>query len=738
MQLYITEKPSVAADIAKALNFKFQRKEGYFDAGDTVITWCYGHLLKSREPEDYNESYKHWRASDLPLKLHPIQLEPIADKKAHTKQVISLIKQADLIIHAGDPDDEGQLLVDELLLFAKSKKPVKRLLINDNTDAAIKKALANLQDNSKFHGIFQKTLARTTGDLIYGLSMTRAYTLAGKSQGYSGVLSVGRVQTPILGLIVRRFLTHQAHTASFFYTLTGAFNVNDKAFTANWQISNDAPKDEKNRLISKNFAEELAAKLKGKDAVVNSIKVEDKHTAPPLPFNLVKLQQHMNQRFKLTAARTLEITQTLREKHKAITYNRSDCCYLSEEQYEEAPKLVQALLKNFTELSRIDIDVSRKSKAFDNKKVTAHTAIIPTCNVPKMEALTIDEKNVYKAILDQYIVQFQKNKSYKEVTVNINVNGEAFTAKAQKIIDAGFTSFLKGVGTADTTDTTDTENKDADTSGDVNESGIFELLKDLKQGLVGICDSVLVNERKTTPPPLFTESTLLAALVRIADFVENPKIKSLLKEKDKDKKDEHGGIGTPATRSDMLEKLKKRGFIKLEKDKLIPTQIGIDFLRSLPEEATLPDMTALWSEKQTEIERGTKTIDEFVSELIADLEEQIKNVTVSSIKLERDEIATTDKVKQSNQAGCDKLDAPCPNCSKEIKVLPKLFVCSNCSFKIWSTIADKKLTKSMVETLLKKGTTIELKGFKSKAGKEFSAKLTLQDKVTGKVGFVFN
>lgn len=731
MQLYITEKPSVASDIAKALNLKFQRKEGYFDAGDTVITWCYGHLLKSREPEEYNESYKHWKASDLPLKLHPIQLEPIADKKAHTKQVISLIKQADLIIHAGDPDDEGQLLVDELLLFAKSKKPVKRLLINDNTDAAIKKALTNLQENSKFDGIFQKTLARTTGDLIYGLSMTRAYTLAGKKQGYGGVLSVGRVQTPILGLIVRRFLANQAHTASFFYTLTGAFTVNDKAFTANWQISSDAPKDEKNRLISKNFAEGLAEKLKGRDAVVSSVKTEDKNTAPPLPFNLVKLQQHMNQRFKLTAARTLEITQTLREKHKAITYNRSDCSYLSEEQYEEAPKLVQALRKNFTELGAIDIDVIRKSKAFDSKKVTAHTAIIPTCNVPKMEALTIDEKNVYKAILDQYIVQFQKNKSYKEVTVNINVDGETFTAKAQKVIDAGFTSFLKG------TDLTDAENKDADTSRDVNESGIFELLKDLKQGLVGVCDYVLVNERKTTPPPLFTESTLLAALVRIADFVENPKIKSLLKAKDKDKKDEHGGIGTPATRSDMLEKLKKRGFIKLEKDKLIPTQVGIDFLRSLPEEATLPDMTALWSEKQTEIERGTKTIDEFVSELIADLEAQIKNVAVGSIKLERDQVATTDQTKQSNQASGEKLNATCPNCSKEIKVLPKLFVCSNCSLKIWSTIAEKKLTKSMVETLLKKGTTTEIKGFKSKAGKDFSAKLTLQDKVTGKVGFVF-
>ncbi|HGJ5921514.1 topoisomerase C-terminal repeat-containing protein, partial [Arsenophonus apicola] len=241
-------------------------------------------------------------------------------------------------------------------------------------------------------------------------------------------------------------------------------------------------------------------------------------------------------------------------------------------------------------------------------------------------------------------------------------------------------------------------------------------------------DAVTVNEKKTTPPPLFTEATLLAALVRVADFVEDTRIKQLLKEKDKDKKDEHGGIGTPATRSDMLEKLKTRQFIREEKGKLMPTETGVAFFRALPESATLPDMTALWSAQQSDIEQGNQTVEEFVNALLDDLRQLLNKVSVGEIKGEA----------KPNSGQVERLTTPCPNCGKAIVVRSKLFACTGCDFKIWSTVAEKKLTAKQVETLIQKGKTGMIKGFKSKAGKNFDAMLILQDKLTGKVGFEFN
>lgn len=709
MRLFIAEKPSVANDIAKALGRNIQKKNGYIEAGEDLVTWCYGHLLKTVEPESYNPDYKKWVAADLPLKLYPLRYEPIASNAAHTKIVLDLIKKADVIVHAGDPDDEGQLLVEELLEYAGNSKPVKRLLINDNTDAAVKKSLSQLKDNRDYKGVYHKALARAAGDLIYGLSMTRAYTIAGRENGYKGTLSVGRVQTPILGLIVRRWLANQSHTSSFYYTVAGNFSVNGQQFAANWKVHEDAPQDGKKRLTSRSYADTLAERLKGKSALVEAAGVQDKETAPPLPFNLVRLQQHMNQQCKMTAAKTLEITQQLREKYKAITYNRSDCSYLSDEQFSEAPQVLDAL-KSRPEYADMHIDASRKSKAFDSGKVTAHTAIIPTANVPELSALTEPERQVYEAIAQFYLAQFLPNKCYREASVSLLVEGENFTARARQTTDAGFTAFLRGEEPTENTE-------------EAPESS-FDALQALRTGERGSCDTVTVNEKKTTPPPLFTEATLLAALVRVADFVENPQIKALLKAKDKDKKDEHGGIGTPATRAEMLEKLKAREYIRLEKGKLIPTDTGVAFFKALPETATLPDMTALWSELQAAIEKGDKTVDEFIALLMAQLRQQVQNVSVGEIRGEE---------KSSGQS--DRLEVPCPNCGKVIASRPKLVACTGCEFKIWRDFIGKTLTDNQIETLLRKGKTGVIKGFTSKAGKKFDTALVLENKQTGKLGF---
>ncbi|MXC87590.1 type IA DNA topoisomerase [Escherichia coli] len=715
MKLFIAEKPAVANDIVKAIGGNFTRHDGWFESDNAIVTNCFGHIIESQPPENYNPEYKEWKIETLPLRLYPVKYQPVESAEKQVKTIIELIRRADVteIIHAGDPDDEGQLLVDEVLEYAGNTKPVKRVLINDNTLPAVKKALANPKNNRDFRGLYLKALARSVADAIYGLSMTRAYTIPAKTKGYKGVLSVGRVQTPVLGLIVNRTRANKNHKSSFYYTMTGHFQRGADVIRANWKPGEFAPLTDR-KLLDKTWANGTATSLAGKPATVEAAATDDKKTAAPLPFNLVRLQQYMNKKFKMTAQKTLDITQQLREKYKAITYNRSDCSYLSDEQFSEAPQIIDALKSVFDQ--PMDIDTTRKSKAFNSAKVTAHTAIIPTVSVPDVNALSTDERNVYLAIAQHYLVQFMPEKAYQEVSVAIQCGDESFYARARKTTDSGFEAFL-GV-----------ENAGDDEAEVENDDSAFDLLCKIRTGETVTTKEVVVNEKKTTPPPLFTEATLLAALVRVADFVTDPVIKKLLKDKDRDKKDEHGGIGTPATRASILETLKKRNYITLEKGKLIPTDTGYALIDALPDIAVNPDMTALWAEKQTLIENGEMTIEQFVDELYNDLIPMISNANSAEIK-----------VSPSAPSGqSQRLSSPCPSCGKQIVIRPKGYFCTGCEFKIWKDFCGKSLTDKQIETLITKGVTSELKGFISqKTNKEFSAKVKLVDKATGKLGFEF-
>lgn len=708
MRLFIAEKPAVANDIVKALGGNFTRHDGWFESDNAIVTNCFGHIIESQPPENYNPEYKAWKVETLPLRLYPVKYQPVESAEKQVKTIIELIRRADVteIIHAGDPDDEGQLLVDEVLEYAGNTKPVKRVLINDNTLPAVKKALANPKNNRDFRGLYLKALARSVADAIYGLSMTRAYTIPAKTKGYKGVLSVGRVQTPVLGLIVNRTRANKNHKSSFYYTMTGHFQRGADVIRANWKPGEFAPLTDR-KLLDKTWANGTATSLAGKPATVEAAATDDKKTAAPLPFNLVRLQQYMNKKFKMTAQKTLDITQQLREKYKAITYNRSDCSYLSDEQFSEAPQIIDALKSVFDQ--PMDIDTTRKSKAFNSAKVTAHTAIIPTVSVPDVNALSTDERNVYLAIAQHYLVQFMPEKAYQEVSVAIQCGDESFYARARKTTDSGFEAFL-GV-----------ENAEDDEAEVENDDSSFDLLCKIRTGETVTTKEVVVNEKKTTPPPLFTEATLLAALVRVADFVTDPVIKKLLKDKDRDKKDEHGGIGTPATRASILETLKKRNYITLEKGKLIPTDTGYALIDALPDIAVNPDMTALWAEKQTLIENGEMTVEQFVDELYNDLIPMISNANSAEIK-----------VSPSAPSGqSQRLSSPCPSCGKQIVIRPKSYSCTGCEFKIWNEFSGKKITQAQAEKLIKSGKTDLIKGFKKKSGGTYDAVLVLEDKKTG-------
>lgn len=714
MRLWIAEKPDIAKDIVKALGGKVDRKDGYFDCGSDVVTWCFGHILESAEPEIYNPAYKQWNSADLPLRLYPVKLAPKDSTKKQVNIILDLLKKSDSAVHAGDPDDEGQLLVDEVLIYANYQKPVKRVLLNDNTDAAVKRAVNNLKDNKQFQGLYLKALARSVGDDIYGKSMTRAYTLAARAKGYRGVLSVGRVQTPILGLICKRFLDNKNHKESFYQTIHGQFKTDHGVFNANWKVSENAPQDDKKRLIDEGYADRLSKHLMGKAFDVVSAAVCDKKEFAPLPFNLLKLQQAMSKSNKFSAKKTLKITQDLREKHKAITYNRSDCQYLSNEQFQEAPELLSELKNGLTQFSEYPINENQKSKAFNSDNVTAHTAIIPTTNVPKLTALTDDERVVYLTIAERYIMQFLPPKIYKEAIAVLKWDLETFSCSAVDIQDKGYTAYY--------------QNKDddsEDTEQETDPTSDYAIIAKLRTGVSVTCESCRYENRKTTPPPIFTESTLLAALSRIADYVTDPKIKAALKAKDAGKKGEFGGIGTPATRDSFVPLLVNRGFITIEKQKLIPTQAGLDFYHSLPKDVTQPDLTALWAEKQQEIEKGQLDIDVFVNELYDDIQ-----------RLLREDIANNLKVDASSSENV--LSVKCPLCQSELLENSKAIASckARCGFVVWKVMSSKTITRNQAETLIEKGKTGMIKGFKSKAGNPFDAKLVL-DSTTGKITFEF-
>ena len=714
MRLWIAEKPAVASDIAKALGGNFTRHDGYAESATDIVSYCVGHVLEMVPPETINPAYATWSLDTLPLKLYPVQLQPKASVAKQANTLVKLIRRPDIkmVVHCGDPDDEGQLLVDEVLEFAGNTAPVKRALINDNTAPAVKKAINSLRDNSDFRGMYLKALMRSAGDAIFGFSMSRCYTLKARDKGYKGTISVGRVQTPVLGMIVRRWRDNQAHSEAFYYQLAGQFISGTDVVCARWQTSEYAPVDDKKRLTDKAWGEGLARALAGKPASVLAAATDrGKTTAAPLPFNLLRLQVYMNRRHKLTAQQTLDITQKLKDS-KYITYNRSDCSYLSDEQFNDAPQVVAAL-KTLDVFNGLTTDTAQKSAAFDSKKVTAHTAIIPTTNMPDLSRLTDKEKAVYLTIAQFYLAQFVAKKRYDESIAEIKCGDEMFKVSARKITDAGFTTFLN-----------DAEEDDEE---DENSTS-FEAISRLQTGATLTCREVVISEKKTNPLPLFTEATLLAALVRVADFVADPRIKKLLKEKDKDKKDEHGGIGTPATRAAIIETLKTRDYITVEKGKFIPTAAGLALIDALPDSVTQPDMTAVWAEKQAAVETGEMTIERFIDGLYAEVSRLVESADIA--------ISATEK--QPVKTALNRLAVKCPSCGSELVMTPKTCACTGCQFKIWLEVRGKKLTEKQAEKLIGKGKTDVIKGFKSKKNDDtYSMIVTLKNAQTGELGFEY-
>ncbi|MGP0154748.1 DNA topoisomerase III [Pantoea ananatis] len=599
MRLFIAEKPSLGRAIADVLPKPHRRGEGFIACGnDQIVTWCVGHLLEQAQPDVYDSRYARWSLVDLPIIPEKWRLQPRPSVAKQLKVVEGLLAKADEVVHAGDPDREGQLLVDEVLdylqLPAEKRSKVQRCLINDLNPQAVERAINRLRENREFIPLCVSALARARADWLYGINMTRAWTLLGRNAGYDGVLSVGRVQTPVLGLVVRR----DEEIANFipkdyFEVKAHIVTPDESRFTANWIPSEACEpwQDEEGRLLKRSLAEHVVARISGQPALVTAYSDKRENDIAPLPFSLSSLQIEAAKRFGLSAQAVLDICQRLYETHKLITYPRSDSRYLPDEHFAGRHAVLNAIQSHQPDLTPpADFNADRKNRCWDDKKVDAHHAIIPTARASAVK-LNENEQQIYGLVARQYLMQFCPDAVYRKCTIDLDIAGGKFVAKARFLAEAGWRALLGG--------------KERDEENDGMPLPVVAKDDEL------LCERGEVLAKQTQPPRHFTDATLLSAMTGIARFVQDKELKKVLRATD--------GLGTEATRAGIIELLFRRSFLHKKGRYIHSTEAGKALIHSLPDLAARPDMTAQWESTLTRISEKACRYDEFMQPLVQTL-----------------------------------------------------------------------------------------------------------------------
>lgn len=609
MRLFIAEKPSLGRAIADALSGAKRRGEGFVRVGeDDVVTWCIGHLLEQAEPEAYDPAYKRWSFDTLPILPDQWRYQSKRKTAKQLAVVRRLVREADQLVHAGDPDREGQLLVDEVIDFLKvpaaKRKATQRCLISDLNPPAVRRALANLKPNRDFRALSTSALARARADWLYGINLSRAVTLGGQSAGYRGVLSIGRVQTPVLGLVVERDLAiDQFVSRPYFEVWAQLVTAGGERFEAQWQPSDACEpwQDEAGRNLSRPLAEHVVGRVSGRDGEVTEVDHQKKREAAPLPPSLSSLQMEANRVFGFSAQRVLELAQRLYEHHQAITYPRSDCRYLPLEHHGQAPQVAEAIRHSLTNLNDTELDAAwplldldRRGRAWNDAKVGAHHAIIPAARV--LGRLSEDEAKIYRLVCRGYLAQFLPPWHKRDRRVDVRLEGGLFRARSSETLDPGWKALFPAA----------------------KKTPEAPPLPELSEGQSVHCERADCREKQTQPPKPFTEATLLAAMTGIARYVGDAELKKVLKETD--------GLGTEATRASILEVLFKRGFLRRQRKAIHATPAGRALIDALPQPLTRPDRTARWESILGDIAEGRARYDDLMQPLVGELTERISRL----------------------------------------------------------------------------------------------------------------
>ena len=673
-QLVIAEKPSVARSIAAVIGAA-EKQNGYWQGGGYLVSWCIGHLVSFAEAGQYDEKYCKWRYEDLPILPQPWQFIVPDEKKQQFEVLRALLNRPDVdsVTAATDAGREGELIFRFVYQMAGCTKPVKRLWISSMEDAAIREGFANLCPDSDYDALYQSALCRAKADWLVGINATRLFSVL-----YHKTLTVGRVQTPTLKMLVDRDAKILRFQKEKYYTV-GIHSGNMKA--------------DSGRIASMDEANNLKAACAGNDAICASIQREKKTEPPPKLYDLTTLQREANRLFGFTAKQTLDYAQQLYEK-KLLTYPRTDSQYLTEDMGQTAQHLVSDLLRLLSIAQGLALtpDVGR---VLNSKKVSDHHAIIPTAEFVKQgfTGLAESECKLMNLVCSKLLCAIAAPHEYETVTAVFSCAGNEFSAKGKTVlvpgwkeIDQRFRSTLKA----------DTEEEVLNTLPELTEGQSFSVMAN-------------VSEHFTSPPKAYTEDTLLSAMERAGA-------------EDMPEEAERKGLGTPATRAAILEKLVQMGFVQRKGKQLVPTKDGINLAVVLPESLTSPALTAEWENRLTEIAKGSADPDEFMAEIEAQVRQLVK--TYSCISADKQNLFQSERV----------IIGKCPRCGENVYEGKKNFYCGNrgCQFVMWKNDRffeqrKKAFTPKIAAALLKNGKA-KVKGlYSEKTGKTYDATVLLAD-----------
>jgi DNA topoisomerase III len=705
--LIIAEKPSVARDIVGALPGSFDEHKNFYESDEYVVTFAVGHLLELSDPEDYDPAWKSWKLDNLPIIPDEFKVRP-RDKKSATQLnlIHKLLKRKDVdrVVNACDAGREGELIFTHIYETSETGKPVDRLWINSMTKAAIRDGFEKLRPADQLEPLRDAARSRSEADWLVGMNATRAATTR---RGWgAGVVSLGRVQTPTLAMMVKREREIQAFTPEPYWLVHATF---DPRYNGLWFEGDET------RLKDGKRADEIVENVIGKTGRVESVERKEQSERAPLLYDLTALQRDANRRFGFSARRTLSAAQSLYEGKKAITYPRTNSRWLSGDLVPQLKPTAETLvpIPDYERSARfvLGLDQLPLARVVNDTKVDDHHAIIPTDIAHDVSGFTPDERRIFDLVARRFLAVFHPPARYARTTVVTEVEGERFRTRGKVTLEAGWRG-VYGVEVADPAK----QDEDAEGEGE---------LPELKQGQEVRCAQAEAEAKETKPPPRYTEATLLSSMETAGKLVDDEELREAMKER---------GLGTPATRAEIIETLIRREYIERAGKDLQPTPKGMSVVTMLEEHPiTSAELTGDWEKQLSDIEHGNGARSAFMDGIAGFAKttvEQIASLPDDKIKVERVELGL------------------CPKCGAEtgeiLKENSRAYGCTSwksreepgCGFVIWKRVAGRTLTPEIARQLLADGRTTEvLSGFRSRAGKPFRARLLLKE--DGKVEFEF-
>ncbi len=600
MRLYLCEKPSQAKDIAAVLGAS-RRGDGCWLGTGITVTWCIGHLLETAPPDAYDARYKRWVLEDLPI--IPEQWKMLVKPKTASqfKAVKRLLGEAKELVIATDADREGEMIARELVEHCRYRGPIQRLWLSALDDASIRKALAALKPGAETFSLYHSALGRSRADWLIGMNMSRLFTLLGRQSGYQGVLPVGRVQTPTLRLVVDRDRSIADFVPVPYWAIDVQLLHDGTPFTAQWRAAADVC-DEHDRCLNQELARQAAEAMRSAaSARLVKLRTERVREVAPLPFDLGTLQEICSKKLGLGAQETLDVAQALYETYKVITYPRSDCGFLPLSQHAEAPAILDALGRADPSLAPLlkHLEPQRRSRAWNDAKVSAHHGIIPTAAAQNFERLSGKHRAVYTLIRARYLAQFLPNHEYDRTQADFDCAGQALRAVGKQVVEPGWKRALP----------------EALAPAKGREAPAPQNLPPLTQGCDYAVAGVNLKDLWTQPPKPFTEGDLIKAMKNVAKLVQDP----LLKQKLKDTT----GIGTEATRAGIIQGLIDRGYLIKNGKALAATPAAFSLIDAVPRAIADPGTTAIWEQALDMVQSGEMSLEEFVAKQAAWMSKQV-------------------------------------------------------------------------------------------------------------------